>query len=142
MNWSHKTVFFPAGRLDEQFLNEYLDRYTIDTSAEQQYIDGVPVYPSPTIGDDVALSTIFKDNYPLTRFRKASIFDGTIEPTLVYDPPLVEGEDPAGRTPIGSTITVCWPESFLNDIENHAPEDAQLFEDVRVVISTPTEPTE
>lgn len=131
-NWITKTIFFPLGKLDETFISIYLSRYTIDTSLEQQYIDGIPVELSP-VENETFLSTIYKDNYPLTRFRKASIFDGTITPTPVYDPPLEENEDPSERTPTGHTITLSWAEAFINDLTRDPQTEPGLFDGVSVL---------
>ncbi len=130
------TVFFPVGRLDEEFVDIYLNRYTMSTS-EGVLLDGVAVDLSPA-ESDVNLSTIYPDNHPLTLYRKASIFDGTIAPNPVYD-----NGDPDTGVVTGHIIWCGWPEQFLNDIQLPPPELAELFDGIRILKpNLPTEPLE
>ncbi len=126
MNWIECAVFFPSrlfvpdGSPPEfllQYLQEYFDRYSVDTSLEPQTIDGVPVVQSYAEREPV-IASIFGDDLPRKRFRTASIFRGTI---------------PFEPSDGGYILRCCWPETFINDINRDPQPEPEWFEGVRIV---------
>lgn len=127
-----KTIFFPIGRLSGEFFDIYMSRYTVDV-IDGVTLDGVAVSQTPT-ESDTELAAVFRDDDPLTRFRKASLPDGTLTPTPIYDPPLEPEDDPEEFTPIGHTLTFGCPVQFLADIANPPEGDEELFNGVEIVL--------
>jgi len=119
MNWTDATVFFPAilfngdGQFSPELLDLFLDRYT-----------------DPETG----WATVHWDDSAHTRRRKASVFDGSIEPTPVYDKgPDEYGVYPSDAVIIGYTISCGWNPQFLEDIANPPAELAGYFAGIEIL---------
>ncbi len=129
MNWLSDSILFPerlfvtetldtdAPAFEPEFLAEFFGRYSVDTAANTQSIDGTAVIQSYTESDPV-LATIFPDNAPLTRFRKASIFDGTL---------------PLERAEGGYVLRCCWPETFIADLQRDPQPEPEWFAGVQIL---------
>ena len=131
MNWLYATIYFPAGRLTPGFIEQYIGRYSIEITGPQS-LNGQWMTLEPT-EENQSLSIIYVDNPRLAMFRKASVYDGTLRPEPVYDPPLAESESPESREPVGYIIPALWPENFLADIRRDPQPEPEFFEGVYVV---------
>ena len=121
MSFSDHTIFFPLGRLAPSFVAIYLARWVdVDTGWHAAHWD-----------DDAH-----------TRRRYASLSNGTIAPTPHYDAPV-----PTDLTPEelvswksahrdGDTISLGWPQTFIDDLLRDPQPEPELFDGVRI-LSTP-----
>lgn len=102
------TIFFPLGTLTQAFINTYLSRYT-----------------DPVTGWAAA----HWDDVAHTRLRRASLFDGSIDPVPHYNAkvPAEPTSDWLASHLDGHTIEAIWPESFLDDLARDPQPEPELF---------------
>lgn len=115
------TVFFPLGRLTEDFYSVYMSRYDTDIS-EGVVLDGLPAAQCSR-ESDTSLATLFWDDTSRTTFRKASLPGKTILP--------IEVEEDGNL--VGHTIRCGWPVAFLEDVANPPAGDEDLFDGVTIL---------
>jgi len=115
MNYIDHTVFFPLGRLSEDFVTIYLERYT-----------------DPATGWAAAH---WDDSEHTTR-RKASLFDGSIVPTEHFNAPVPAPDDFTDEWKAahlnGHTITAGWPEPFISDLSRDPQLEPELFDGITI----------
>lgn len=115
------TVFFPLGRLTEDFYAIYMSRYDTDIS-EGVVLDGLPAVQCSR-ESDTSLATLFWDDTSRTTFRKASLPGNTIVPIEVKE----------DENLVGHTIRCGWPVAFLEDVASPPEDDEDLFDGVEIV---------
>jgi len=116
MTYIDHTLLFPLGRLSEEFVETYLERYT---------------------DSETGWAAAHWDDSEHTTRRKASLFDGTIAPTQHHDAPIPPADEftPEWRAAHldGHTITAGWPEPFIAHLLRDPQPEPELFAGITIL---------